>query len=261
MALKKKLKKAEWEALAKDVQSAYKAEGDEYVLDLEGEDDTAGLRSALQKERDNVKEYKKQLKELNEKFGDLDPEAYRELMARFENDDEAKLIKAGKIDEVIAKRTEKLTKEYDKKLAAEAKKTAEAVERSKKHQQRVVDNEVRAAASKMGLHEKAVDDALFRARTMFSLNDEGQVIQLDKDGHPVMGKDGKTLYAPTEWLEGMRESAPHWFPAGNSGSGAQGNNGGNSNTGKRIVKRADYDKMPIHEQATVGRDKNVAIVD
>lgn len=261
MALKRKITKDEHAKLAKELQSQYKADGDDFILETEGDEDNSGLKTALQKERDNVKEYKKQLKELNEKFGDLDPEAYKELMARFENDDEAKLIKAGKIDEVIAKRTEKLTKEYDKKLAAEAKKTAEAIERSKKHQQRVVDNEVRAAASKMGLHEKAVDDALFRARTMFSLNDEGLVIQLDKDGHPIMGKDGKTLYAPTEWLEGMRESAPHWFPAGNSGSGAEGNNGGNRNTGKRVVKRADYDKMPIHEQATVGRDKNVAIVD
>jgi hypothetical protein len=58
---------------------------------------------------------------------------------------------------------------------------------------------------------------------MFTLDENGNAVQRDADGNVVIGKDGKTPFSPSEWLESMRESAPHWFPAGASGSGS--NNG------------------------------------
>ena len=86
-----------------------------------------------------------------------------------------------------------------------------------------------AAATKAGIHQHAIDDALLRARSMFRLNDDGQAVQFDQDGNVVIGKDGKTPFTPNEWLDGMKETAPHWFPAGNSGGGV----GGNSNKGQK----------------------------
>src|SRR3972149_11838102 len=89
---------------------------------------------------------------------------------------------------------------------------------------RVLDNSVRAAPIAVGLHAPAVDDVLLRARAIFSLSDEGEAVQFDEDGETiVLGKDGKTPFSPREWLESMKQKAPHWFPAGGSGGGSMVN--------------------------------------
>ena len=139
---------------------------------------------------------------------------------------------AGKFDEVMAKRTERMKAEYERLLAEANGKAEAAMKRTKAYEGRVLDDAVRAAAAKAGLHTHAIDDALFRARSMFSLDETGQAVQLDESGKPVLGKDGKSPFTPTEWLEGMKEKAPHWFPASASGGGAGGGGGGNGGGGK-----------------------------
>lgn len=263
MALKRKVTKAEHEKLAKELQALYKADGEEFVLDAEGDDDTSGLKSALDKERANVKEFKRQLKEATEKmaeFEGIDPVAVKELLARMDGDEDMKLVKAGKIDEVVQKRTEKLRADLNKQIVAEQAKTKAEAERAAKYQQRVLDNAIRAAATKAGLHANAVEDALLRGRQLFTLTEEGEAVQLDEQKHPKVGKDGKTPFSPVEWLESMKETAPHWFPSGNSGGGA--NNANKNNGGKRIVKRADFDAMTdVVAKAALAKDVNVQIVD
>lgn len=263
--LKRKITKAEHEKLAKDLQVHYEADGDDFALKTEGDDPASeGLRSSLAKERDNVKEFKRQLKELSEQAAQwegLDPAQVKELMAKFENDDEGKLIKAGKIDEVVSKRTERLRAEYDKKLLAKDVAIKAEQDRGAKYQQRVLDNAIRAAATKAGLHANAVEDALLRGRQLFTLTEEGEAVQLDDTKHPKIGKDGKTPYSPIEWLEGMKDTAPHWFPAGSSGSGANGDKGVH---GKRTIKRAEFDKLdPVAKAKTAAdmRKGEVAVVD
>lgn len=198
-----------------------------YHLDVTGVDDTAGLKSALQKERELNKANAKALKEVQEQFAGIDPVKVREMMQRLDNDGEAALIAAGKIDEVVSKRTEKLQKELQKQVDAALASAKASDARAGKFSQRVLDNHIRQAATKAGLHQHAIDDALFRARSMFSLDEDGEAVQVGSDGGIVLGKDGKTPFSPAEWLEGMKESAPHWFPASSSGGGAgKGGKGG-----------------------------------
>lgn len=249
MALKRKITKDEHAKLAKDLQSEYRADGDGFVLETEGDDDTSGLKSALAKERESNKEFKRQVKEWEEKmatFEGIDPTQVRELMAKFEGDDEMKLIKAGKLDEVFNKRTEKLRAELQKKLDAKDVAIKVEQERTARYQQRVLDNHLRAAATKAGIHANAVEDALLRGRTLFTLDENDNAIQLDESKHPKIGKDGKTAFGPLEWLEGMKESAPHWFPANSSGSGAGGGKG-NGVAGKTML-RADFEALGVTEK-------------
>ncbi len=201
------LEKDAWAKLPKDVQALYAEKDGKYHLEVEGAEDVTGLKSALEKERTARKDADKALKDLAKKFEGLDADELRKLLEQLGGDKEAQLIKAGKIDEVVTMRMEKAAKAHAKALEEAAAKVKAAEERAGKFSQRVLDNEVRAAASKVGLHANAHDDALFRARTMFTLNEEGAVVQVDKDGHPVMGKDGRTPFGPGEWLEGMRETA------------------------------------------------------
>lgn len=214
-------------------RGAYIEKDGKFHLDADV-DDRAELKTALQKERDAAKEAKRIAKEIEERYAGIDPAKVREMMSKLDQDGEAALIAAGKIDEVIAKRTEKFKADSVRQIT-EAQAIAKAAEaRAKKFEQRVLDNHIRQAATKAGLHQHAIEDALFRARSMFSLGEDGDAIQLGQDGAPVLGKDGKTPFSPVEWLEGMKETAPHWFPAGSSGGGAGGGKGAPGGNGKDL---------------------------
>lgn len=253
-ALAPTLDKDAWAKLAKEVQALYVEKDGKYHLDVEGGiDDKAELKSALDKERKAAREAERLLKEFQKKFEGIDADEVKKLLEKLGGDEEAMLIKAGKIDEVIARRTEKLVKAHEKALKDATDKTIAEKARADKFSQRVLDNHIRAAATKAGLHANAVEDALFRARTMFSLNEEGEAVQLDKDGHVVSGKDGRSPYSPTEWLEGMKETAPHWFPAGGTGGGAPGGKGGAAG---KTMKRADFEALdPVAKHKAVMVDK------
>ena len=196
----------------------------------------------------------KKLKEQLQQCEGIDPVKVKAILSRFANDEEAKLIAEGKIDEVLQKRTERLRADLEGKLTKAQQDAEAASKRALAFQGRVLDDAIRAAAAKAGLHQHAIDDALFRARSMFSLDESGQAVQLGEDGKPVLGKDGKSPFTPLEWLEGMKEKAPHWYPATASGGGAGGGGGGGSGG---AVKKAQ--EMTAQEKAsfigTNGLDK------
>ena len=172
------------------------------------------------------------LKEQREKlsqFDGIDPTVVRNIIKRFADDEEAKLIADGKIDDVLNRRTDRMKADFEKRLG-DAKQLAEVAERrAKAFQGRVLDDAIRAAAAQAGLHQHAIDDALFRARSMFTLDESGSAVMLGDDNKPVLGKDGKTAFGPGEWLDSMKEKAPHWFPAAASGGGATNSAGNNGN--------------------------------
>lgn len=206
----------------------------------------AGLKSKNSELLGKLKESTETLK----RYEGIDPDAVRSILKRFTDDEEAALIAKGQVDTVLAKRTERMKAEFDKQLAA-AKAEAEAFgKRATAFQQRVLDNEIRAAAAKAGIHQHAIDDALFRGRAMFSLSDDGSAVALGDDGRPVLGKDGKTPFSPLEWLESMKDKAPHWFPVSASGGGAGGSDRGAG--GKPSMTRTQFASLSPQEQAKAG---------
>lgn len=224
-----------------------------YRLDLDGYEDPKGLKSALEKERQAAKEASKAVKELQEKYKGIDPDKVKSLLSKLENDEEAKLLAEGKIDEVVNKRIEKQRAELERQVKDALTKSEQAELRAKNFEQQVLDNAIRAAAAKAGLHQHAIEDALFRARTMFQLDENGNAIQIDSDGESVvLGKDGKSPYNPLEWLEEMKEKAPHWYPASNSGGGSGGNTGTGSKHNTRT--RSQFEAMSQFERMQFSRD-------
>lgn len=207
-----------------------------------------GLKSKNSELLGKLKEQTESLK----RYDGIDPDAVRSILKRFTDDEEAALIAKGQVDTVLSKRTERMKAEYDKQLEQAKTESAAAAARAKAFQDRVLDNEIRAAAAKAGIHQHAIDDALLRGRAMFSLDDSGAAVALGDDGRPVLGKDGKSPFTPAEWLEGMKEKAPHWFPATASGGGASGSGGGG---GKRVMTRAAFEALDAagrHEAIKAG---------
>jgi hypothetical protein len=191
-----------------------------FHLDVTGLEDTKGLKSALESERKTAREAETARKALEKQFEGIDPTKFKEIMSRFDNDEELKLISAGKISEVVEKRMERQRADLERQVEAEKANTEAANKRADAHIQRVLDNEIRAVSGE--LHKFAVDDALLLGRQIFKLDDQGNAVQFGSDGRPVMGKDGKTPFSPAEWLEDMKKTKPHWFPASGSGGGAGG---------------------------------------
>jgi hypothetical protein len=200
---------------------------------------TAGLisnRDAALKEK---KELKAQFDELTKQWSGLDPAIVKNLVSRMENDEETKLIAQGKVDEVIGRRVSIMQKDFEAKLAAATSKLTEYEGHVKQRDGRikdlVIDGSIRETAAKIGLVPHALEDAVTRAKGRFVVGDDGRAVARDENGTLVMGKDGKTPMGVSEWLEGMKEQAPHWFPAP-TGAGAAGGGTGRKAAGVMITK-------------------------
>lgn len=194
------------------VRSLYVQQGDKFVLDVDG----VVPKTKLDEFRNNNVELLKQL----DKFKDVDPVKYKELLGIQVQLDEKKLIEAGKIDEVVAQRVDAMKKDYDNKLS-DAEKAKQTM--SRQLETLLIDNTVRDEAIKNGVIPSAVDDVLLRAKTVFTIKD-GEPVALDKDGKVIYGKDGTTPKKIGEWLAELKTTATHLFP-GSSGVGTKGSGG------------------------------------
>lgn len=195
-----------------------------------------------------LKAEKQALADKAKAFDGLDVDELKSFHAQFKDSEDLKLIKDGKIDEVLARRNAKFLEDAGKQ--AKAAQDALEAEKAKnsKFAQRVLNDSIRAAASDAEVHKPAVEDVLLAASLVFTLDDEGRPVQM-KDGEVVLGKDGKTPFSPREWIESKRETKTHWFPSGSSGSPA-GDGAGGSGGGKTI-RRAAFDALPATERAKV----------
>lgn len=235
-----------------------------FHLAAEGVEDVSGLKSALKKERESREAAEKAVKDVSKQWEGMDPKEMRELLDRIEGDEDMKLIKEGKYDQVFAKRTEKLRIDHQKQLDKQAadNKTALdlAVKRTAQYEQRVLENHLRQAAIEVGIHPQAVRDALFQGRAAFVLDENGNAVQKQEDGTIVIGKDGKSPFSPKEWLESMRAEAPHWFPANGSGTGATQSRTTNG-SGQKTMTRSNFAKLNPAEQHKFIRKEGGALVD
>lgn len=214
--------------------------------------------SGLAANKDEILAEKKALQEqfasMQEQWKGLDPQAVRTIMNRLENDEEAKLLAEGKTDEVFERRTERLKADHAKQLAAFEAKIAELETSAATSADRVkrltVEGGIRQAAAALNVVPSAFEDALARAMSVFNVDDEGKLHAADTDGGTIYGKDGKPI-SPSEWLESMKEKAPHWFPAP-SGGGA---GGGQGRSGSFTISRADARDVSKYRAAKEAAEK------
>lgn len=187
------------------------------LIDEQVNAQVSGLKNKNSELLGKLKESTESLK----RFEGIDPDAVKTILQRFSDDEEAQLIAAGKIDEVLDKRTERLRADVDKQIKAANERAEKAEAFSSKFRDRVLGDAIRSAALKAGALPEASDDLILRAKGTFRLNDEGEAVAVDANGDVLFGKDGKTPLTPVEWAESLKETAPHLFPRA-EGSGAGG---------------------------------------
>jgi len=218
-------------------------------------DATSGLAANKEEILGEKKSLQEKLDQMSKTWEGLDPEAVRNIMNRLEGDEETKLLAEGKTDEVIARRTERLQADHQKQVE---KLTAGLTEREQaladaqnKVKQLTVSGSLRQAAAELGVIPSAIDDALARAMNVFQVQDDGSLV-VQESGATVYGKDGKSPMSPAEWLEGMKEKAPHWFPAP-SGAGAAGGAGGKG--GKHQITREQARDVSVYRAAKAAAEQ------
>ena len=243
MALELELKTLD--GLDENIQSLYAEKDGVFKLDVLGLPDVTGLKTALDAERSTAKTAKKDLNALKTQFDAVDMDKYKNIMDRFENDEDMKLIADGKIEEVFQRKAEKRDLEWQKQLDAKDQLIQTELDRVESYRGRVLDEQLRAGISQAGFHENATDDALSLARTMFVLDDNGNAVHLDGDGDITIGKDGKNFYSVAEWANSdeLRKSRPHWRNAVAGGSGMIQSNASVSGLGKGYEGLSLADKL------------------
>lgn len=195
----------------------------------------------LLNEKKRLQQEYQTLQEKLKPFGDLDQAT--ELLKKFSDDEELKLFKEGKVDDLVKRRTDSMIKRHQKDIEEWQGKYQSVEQRvgdlMSKLSAATVDREITEAAAKAGVHKSAIPDIIARGRGVFRLEEEGgelRIVPKDESGQIIFSSDGKTPLSPERWLETLKESAPHFFP-GSGGGGATGGPGKGA-AGKIVLPRS-----------------------
>lgn len=213
--------------IPEDVKHLYEKKGEKWVLQFEGQ-------GRLAEFRDNNRNLKKQLDETKqalEKFKGVDPEKYQEAVQKLRDLEDEKLIKAGQLDEVLEKRTERMRADFDNQLNAyktrseKAEKMAEALKG--KISEMTIETEIAKAVGDTGEVKKgALGVITLQAKQAWKVDDNGNMYATNSDGSKIYGENGDPLTIP-EWTKSLKDSQPFLFEE-STGSNSQGDGTGDS---------------------------------
>ena len=176
-------------------------------------------------------------------FDGIDATAMKAMMKQFADSEEAGLLAAGKLDEVVGKRVGLMRQDFDKQLKAASDTNAQLVGKAAKLAAGKVSGALTQAASKAGALPEAMEDIVLRGQGQgWTINDDGDVVAM-RDGEIVLGKDGKTPLSPIEWAETLRETAAHLWPKAQGTGAPGGTGGGNRQTPKGNLGGSKNDRV------------------
>jgi hypothetical protein len=230
------------------VRSLYVEHEGKFKLDVAGVPDTAGLKSALEKERIAAREAAKQLNEFKSKYDGINPDEVKALKQQQQEAEEAKLLAEKNHEEIFRRRFEQADKANQKALLEEQAKVQAVNERLKGYESRVLEQHIeRVAIGKIHSTPEAMKAVAMHFKEKFTLDQNGDAVALDGYGNIIFGKDGKTPLSPAEFLEDLKETHGFYFPALNTGGGATGS-GSNYNGSHDLSKMTPMEKMRLGRQ-------------
>lgn len=264
MALQFVLDLSAFEKLGDDIKPLYKKREDgKYQLEVDGVAD----KGKLDEFRNTNIELKSQIEKLTgevEKFKDVDPSKYRQLLDQIQSQEEKKLIKDGNIDEVIKMRTENLIKEYEQKLQAKEKVIAKLTEDAKtatsEKNTYIVEAEMRKAIDNPDLgFQPGVANILKDTVLREFVHKDGKVVRVKPDGSIIYGGKGEPM-GLDEFVSSYAKDHPYLVKP-SSGGGANNNTNGNTNGHKgKTMPRSEFGKLsPERQNEFVIKEKGVVV--
>ena len=251
MKLKKRIKNLE--EVDEQYRGLYTQSGDGFVLEVDGDDSAARIAEF----RDNNIKLKEQLESMEQKlkklsdFEGLDQEAARNALEELQKQKDQKLLSEGKLEEVLAQRTETMRSNFEGKIEALQNKLDATTKRAstfeEKYKTNVIDSQIQNAVSNFAtVRPGAMRHVLASARDVWTIDEEGNPVAM-KDGKVVYGKDGSAPLTMEEWGEGLYREAEYLFEP-NSGAGAGGNRSSNGAGGK--IGAGDVSGVSLEELAS-----------
>lgn len=191
----------------------------------------------------------KRLEKIEGQFKDINPDDIRTAMSMIDQmkaDEEKEMLKRGKIDEVVERRMKAAMDDSQKQLKIKDEAMTKAVEESKALRSRLgellIDREIQLKLSdaKVSVQEGALPDVLSRAKETWKINDQGQMVPMERDPgtgnyQTRYGKNGQPL-TMEEYVSGLVGSAAHLFrPSTGGGSPGRSHESGGKPGGKKVV--------------------------
>ena len=235
MALKSRYAKAE--EIPADQKPFYVEREGAWHLDAEG----VVSKDKLEEFRRNNHKMENEL----EKFKDIDPAKYRELLAAQQKAEDEKLKAAGEFDKLLAQRTTAMKTDYEAKLATSE---ADKSKATKRLEQVLINDAISAAALEKGIRATALEDVKNRGKTVFKL-DGDKVIALDEAGQQRFNTAGQPL-SIKDWMDELATKAGHLFED-NRGGGTPPGGGGRQPAGTNPYKKGPT--YNLTEQARLER--------
>jgi len=184
---------------------------------------------------------KKTIQEKLLMFKDIkDPKKALEALTFIEESEEAQMIRDGKFDELLEKRTSTMRIEHENKVNdllqkyEDTSKTAHTFQSL--YETKMMDDAMRREAVRAGVRSEAIEDVLLRAKNIYTLDANG--VPEARDAKGSLRKNEKdNVLTPSVWLEDLKSSSPHYWPS-SEGIGAVGGN--ITNSADLTAKLADY---------------------
>jgi len=226
-------------------EEAYNAEVKANTEDIDSK--ISAAVAGLKTKNEELLGEKKTIQEKLQKFADIsDPEEAIKALKFINESEEAQMIRDGKFDELLEKRTSTMRLEHDTAITDLSEKLLEVTDGKGKYkglyQTKIMDDALRAVAIKAGIRPEAIPDVLLHAKTLFNLGTDGSVEARTSDGKLQKNEDGNVV-TPSVWMEGLKTVSPHYWPS-SEGSGAQGGNiTGDADTTEKLAALAKKGDM------------------
>ena len=203
--------------------------------------EVAGLKGKNDELLGKLKDVQGQLKQ----FDGIDPTSLQSMIRKFSDAEDADLLKQGRIDDVIQRRTALTVDRYNKQLEAkdaalaEAQKQHEEIERqaqeyAARYQRSIINN--RIAAGIEGLRQKALPIVAKITDGWYQVDDQGQIKPTD---HAPLNAKGEPL--PFDQLRNhLIEEQEFLFEQSRGGNLPTGKANG---SGTRTYTRAQFDDL------------------
>lgn len=171
---------------------------------------------------------------------------------------DGELVANSSLDEAIAKRTAEMRAHHEgqlKQVSGELEAWKQkATTTEQKYLNSIIDRAITDAVldPKSGARPDALPDILQRARSVFKVNEKGEVVPYDGDT-VIYGGDGSKPMSALEWMKKLADKAPYFFQ-GSSGGGAGGGTtipGTNGYTAEQIAK------MPMEEYSRLRKEGKI----
>lgn len=216
---------------------------DGFVLDVEEK----GYKDKLDEFRTNNRALHKKAGELEAQmaqYKDIDPTKYKEAqeaLKKVRELEDKQLLDEGKVEELLARRTESMRADFANQIKAKDTGMTEAQQRATALQSRLsellIEQNVTTAVTKAGkVRQGALDDVRLRASRVWKVDDKGTLQAKGSDGNALFNKKGEALTLE-DWAQELVTTAPHLFEAsGGGGAGGGSRRDGNTPDGVKVIK-------------------------